>query len=543
MAMPKTSLSSPFARPNRVTHSAQQPRGAGERGLGGMQGFTLIEVLIAALVLVVGLLGLFTTIDVAAHTTMLNRERQVETSLAREVIEDASTLAYNQLTPATLAGALQPMVTGSTVSGQGLVAARSIDTNTTGRPSNFSVSWNVCSLDDPTDGYGDHSSPPSSAGVWCPDVAPNATTDTNPDDEKRLSVTVTPATGAQPAVQLTTLIHSETVNGPAVSCLTTTSGTCPGTNQTITDASVSTLTFYVTTKSQAASVQWLVNGNQPPAAQIATGSDPYVPGSTSSQFTWKLPQADGTYTISAYAQDSNGATGSRLSLQVTLNRHQAAAPATLTAGYNAQIGGVDVQWVPSADQDVLYYNVYHQVGNGQSTLACSQVAGTSCTDMTAPNPGTPSGACATPLTDMSNKSNVYWVVGVDSDPSTNQPRESTLTSPTSDANLCDHPPSAPSVLTAASANGAVTLSWTSPPAPGDVDPADSIQGWRIYRWASGSSAAFPGSRLSYVGTSTGSPVTSFTDSSPDPGGVTQYYCVTAVDTHLNESTCSNAASG
>ena len=38
-------------------------------------------------------------------------------------------------------------------------------------------------------------------------------------------------------------------------------------------------------------------------------------------------------------------------------------------------------------------------------------------------------------------------------------------------------------------------------------------------------------------------VTSYTDSSADPGGVAQNYCVTAVDTHMNESTCSNGVTG
>jgi hypothetical protein len=499
-------------------------------------GFTLIEVLVACVVLLVGLLGLFGVLSAGAHTTMLNRERQAETSLAREVIEDASTLGYTQLTPATLPGLVQPMVAFSTVSGQGLVVSRSIY--------NFNVAWNVCSLDDPTDGYGNHSSPPSTGGVWCPDIAPNGSVDSNPDDEKRLSVTVTPRTGTEPTVQLTTLTHSQTINGPAVSCLTTVQATCPGTNQTITTTGTSTLTFYVTTATQATSVQWLVNGNQPPPAQVASGTDPYVPSSTTSQFTWTLPQADGTYTISAAAQDSNSATGSRSSLQVTLNRHQATAPATLVAGYNRQIGGADVQWVPSADQDVLYYNVYHQVGTGpvvlvacsQGTGTSSQVTGTSCTDMTAASPGATPTQCTSPLADIGSQSNRYWAVGVDTDPTTGQPRPSTLASPTSDANLCDVPPSAPSNLTATASSGAVGLAWTAPP-----DPTASIQGWRIYRVDSGSNVSFPGSRLAYVGTTTANPVTRFTDSSSDPGGITQSYCVTAVDSRLDESTCSNTA--
>lgn len=526
------------AAPSLVPQPAIINRGLGGQ-LRGERGFTLIEVLVACLVLVVGLLGLFGTLNVAAHTTMLNRQRQAETSLAREVIEDASTLAYTQLTPAGLAGALQPMVAFSTVSGQGLDVARSIY--------HFNVSLNVCSLDDPTDGYGNHSSPPSSGGVWCPDVAPNGTVDTNPDDEKRLSVTVTPRAGSEPTVQLTTLVRSQTINGPAVSCLTATSGVCPGVNTSILTSSTTSLTFYVTTTSQAASVQWLVNGNSPPGAQIASGTDPYVPSGKTSQFTWQIPTTngasiDGTYTISVYGQDSNGATGSRSTLQVTVNEHQATAPASITAGYNPLIGGADIQWVPSTDQDVLYYDVYRQVGT-TTTLACSAVAGTSCTDLTAPNPGPPPTPCANPPTDYTNHPTTYWVVGVDTDPITGQPRISTQTSPTSDANLCDHPPSTPSSLAATPANGAITLNWSAPASPGDIDPGDSIQGWRIYRWASGANVSFPGSRLAYVGTASGNQVTSFTDTSPDPGGITQSYCVTSVDTHLNESTCSNLATG
>jgi type II secretory pathway pseudopilin PulG len=509
------------------------------RKLRNESGFTLIEVLVTCLVLVIGLLGLFETLDVASHTTMLNRERQAETSLGREVIEDAETLTYSQLTPQTLAGALQPIIPGASVSGQGLFVIRSIYP--------FKVSVNVCSLDDPTDGYGNHSAPPASGGVWCPDVAPNGTVDTNPDDEKRLSVTVTPNTGTEPTVALTTLIHSQTLNGPAVTCLTTTSGTCPGTNQSLGAGSASRLTFYVTTTSQAASVQWLINGNPPPSTQIATGTDPYIPSATTSQFTWTIPtradgsSIDGTYTISASAQDSNGATGSRSTLQVTVNEHQATAPTSITAGYNQLIGGADVQWVPSTDQDILYYDVYRQIG-AATTLVCAQVTGTSCIDLTAPNPGPPPSQCTNPPSDYASQPTTYWVVGVDT--YGGQPRISTLTSPTSDANLCDHPPSAPTSLTATVASGAIALNWSAPAAPADIDPGDGIQGWRIYRWASGSTVAFPGSRLAYVGAVSGSQtVTSFTDSSPHPGGISQSYCVTSVDTHLNESACSNVATG
>jgi type II secretory pathway pseudopilin PulG len=507
------------------------------------RGFTLIEVLIACLVLIVGVVGMMGTLNAIAHTTRLNREHQAQTSLARELIEDARTLAYTQLTPQTLAGALQAKVAGASVSAQGLSVTRSIYT--------FNAALSVCSLDDPSDGTGNHSSAPSSGGSWCPDVAPNGTSDTNPDDYKRVSVTVTPSSGTVPSVQLTTLVYGQTLNGPAVSCLTVSQNVCPGTNPSpYTSSGTASITFYVTTTAQATSVQWLVNGNPPPSAQIGGGTDPYSPSATTSSFTWTIPtrsdgtSIDGTYTIAAYAQDANGATGSRSTLQVTVNEHPATAPTSITAGYDQLIGAVDLQWLPSTDQDVRSYIVYHSVNGGAPAVAC-QVAGTSCTDTTASNPGIPQGSCTNPPTDGTAPSNVYWVVGVDTNSSTGQPRAGTLTSPSSDANVCDHQPSAPSGLTATTSSGAVRLAWAAPSAPGDPDtPWDYIAGWRIYRWASGSAGNYAGNRLAYVGAVNGAQTATFTDSSPDPNGVTQNYCVTSVDTRLNESAqCSNVATG
>jgi hypothetical protein len=139
---------------------------------------------------------------------------------------------------------------------------------------------------------------------------------------------------------------------------------------------------------------------------------------------------------------------------------------------------------------------------------------------------------------------VYWVVGVDRDPNTNQPRESALKSVQVDANLCDHPPSSPSGLTG-SLSTALTLNWWAPSAPVDPDSAsgDGITAWRVYRWpaSQGSTPQLSvANRVELVGAGTGaSLVTTASDPSPDPGGAAQDYCVTSVDTHLNESPCSN----
>ncbi|MGN6188354.1 MAG: prepilin-type N-terminal cleavage/methylation domain-containing protein [Conexibacter sp.] len=500
-------------------------------------GFTIVEVLVAAVVLVVGLGGLLQMLVTADHAISTTRLRQAETSLAREVLEDARGLSSTQLTSTAIASALQSTVPQATLSGSNLVVSRAVASS--GTPTRFSIAFNACVLDSPSDGYGSHSSPPASGGTWCPDVAASGTQDSNPEDYRRVSVTVTPSDRSTPTVQQTILIYSRVVNGPAVTCLST-SATCPGPNVTITSGS--SLTFNVTTTAVAARIQWLVNGNTPPSAQIASGStDPYAPSGTSSSFTWSFPTADGTYAIAAVAYDSNGNSGTRATVVVTLNRHQVIAPTSFSAGWNDLTGGVEAQWVPSVDQDVLYYRVYRQYGSNAAQLVatCGNVNGTSCADApesafapplpsARPNPCTSSAQTYT-TTDY------YWVVGVDTDPTTGAARESALQSPRVDANLCDHQPYAPSTLSGTLSSGQLALSWNAP-SPAASDSWNSIQAWRVYRWPSSRSVQIPGDRYQLVGNSPAA--TSYTDGSPDPGGVQQSYCVTAVDTHLNESPCS-----
>lgn len=502
-------------------------------------GFTIVEVLVAALLLVVGLVAMLDMLITANHTITSTRLRQVETSLAREVLEDARGLASTELTQATIASALQSEVPEAALSGSNLVVTRAVSSGT---PTSFSVSFAVCDLDNPTDGYGNHTSPPASGGVWCPDVGSNGTQDSNPNDYKRVSVTVTPRDRSTPVIRQTILVYAAPVNGPAVTCLST-SVTCPGPDVTVTTGS--SLTFNVTTTATAARIQWLVDGNVPPSEQIpAAATDPYAPSGTSSSFTWRVPTADGTYAITAVAYDTNGNSGTRSTVVVNLNRHEVIAPTLLNAGWNDLIGGAEVQWVPSVDQDVLYYHVYRKYGGNAPELvamcgASGNVTGTSCVDAPQPAlaPPIPS-ARPNPCTGSSQSyttTNYYWVVGVDTHPTTRQPRESTLPSPQVDANLCNHQPYAPSTFSGTLDGGQLTLTWDapSPPAP---DGWQSVQAWRIYRWPSTRGVQIPGDRYELVGNSPA--VTSYTDNAPDPGGEQQSYCVTAVDTRLNESPCS-----
>jgi len=154
------------------------------------RGFTIVEVLVAALVLVVGLGGLLQLLVTADHAISTTRLRQAETSVAREILEDARGLAPTQLTQTAIASALQSTVSQATLSGSNLVVTRAVASS--GTPTSFNVSFAVCDLDNPSDGYGNHDSPPASGGAWCPDIASNGTQDSNPADYKRVSVTVVP---------------------------------------------------------------------------------------------------------------------------------------------------------------------------------------------------------------------------------------------------------------------------------------------------------------------------------------------------------------
>jgi prepilin-type N-terminal cleavage/methylation domain-containing protein len=526
------------------------------------RGFTLVEVLVATVILAIALLGLFGALDLANRADYVNRERQAATSLTREVVEQVRSLPYTQLNPSTLATDLQPLIPNATVSGQGLTVTQPASggpgTPTAGSaPYVFSVSFTACSEDDPSDGTGDHGPPPASGGSWCADVGPSGTTDSQPDDYKRVSVTVN-QTGPRTTspVQQTVAIYNRPTNGPAISCLTVTGFGCPGTATGVYQQTTTSLTFDVTTTSPASAIQWTVNGNPPPANEIPAGAgDPYTLsyGTTSSQFTWVLPAADGTYTIGATAIDMNGNSGTVGSLQITVNRHMVIAPSSFWAIYNAFIGGYEVQWVPSIDQDVVYYRVFHTY-NGVTTQVC-QVPGTatSCTDMSAGSladtpPAMPPGCT---YSTANGPANTYWVVGVDYNipPNQTQLRQSTALSPTANANACENAPSHPNGLSgSAPVNQVINLTWTAPTSPTDADPGDSVQAWRVYRWPQGTPFPGPGSarlsdRLQLVGSGNNMSVTSATDNAADPGGVPQNYCVTAIDVQVNESQCSNTWTG
>lgn len=478
-------------------------------------GFTIVEVMVAAVVLLVGILGVVTIVDTANSTTTSNKAREQGLALAREIIESARSVRYQALRPDTAVATVQAMPgLGNAGAGSGWTIQR--------RGITYSVALGVCEVDDSGDATGAHvantfcadstvaatadecktliGTPAKINGTGaggadagdcgidsnldgtvdnllqtgatgCPtgtSVADN-TCDAQPDDFKRLVVLITwdrgsgnryvlqQATESFPGLSAYAAITKLELHGagPAPS-----GGYVIGTNP-------SSLSFDAQSSENADQVDWLLNGTDQGQATWS---------GTSGSFTWKLGDAvDGSYTVGARVQDAGGIHGTELDTTVTLNRHAPAAPTPFDATISN--GTVTATWTPPTDQDIIGYRLYWRNNNGSNYVSCTA---SPCTH-------TPS---STPTTD-------YWVVALDTDPTTGTAREgaASVVKTISTGNSATAPP-APTGLTLSStaANGNkvwVTLNWSA------VSFSPAVSDYAIYRdstttpWATVSAANGP----------------------------------------------------
>src|SRR3954454_12433664 len=112
------------------------------------QGFTLIEVMVAAAILVVGVLGALAMLTYGSLATTTTKAREQGVSLQREIVEAARSLPYDQLVPNSMVGRIQTMpdLGDDQPSTPGWQIER--------RGFTYTVSVGVCSVDDPSDGTG-----------------------------------------------------------------------------------------------------------------------------------------------------------------------------------------------------------------------------------------------------------------------------------------------------------------------------------------------------------------------------------------------------
>jgi Tfp pilus assembly protein PilE len=462
-------------------------------------GFTLVETMMASLVLVVGVLGTLALIDTANSKTVATRGREAATSLARQLIEDVNNIPFRELSQTGIAADLQ--------SNQGLESAQGSPSYTINRRGfSYAITVTVCSLDDPRDGLGS-----TSGATFCTPstfsltAAAGTPTDPDPEDYKRVVVQV--RWNGHTAQQSALVANPGSAAGPAVTNLvpTTTSGGSTTIDSSYTQTSVG---FRATTSITPASVTWSRDGD---TQGDASGSG------TTWNFTWPIGPAtdpaqaldpatvlDGTYNIGARAFDQFGVTGAARTVTMTLNRSIARKPTGVAAGRNSTV--VEIDWQANPEHDIVGYQVYRRLtSGGAATLVCPLTQQTSCQDQSPPNQATL----------------YYYVVALDRDTAGNR-----LGSLGNDVTVTqtDNPPYVPTNLLASTNNGTTILRWTAA-SPADPDAGDSIAFYRIYR--DGSAYADR-----YDRTGTGADLT-YTDTHPD--GVPHIYYVTAVDTQLAES--------
>lgn len=535
-------------------------------------GFTLVEVTVASLLLLVGLLGVLTMLNTASAVTVTTKAREQAVALQREIVEVARSVPYDQLQPNAVVGEIQaapdlgddqPGVPGWQIRRRGVT---------------YTVSVGACSVDDPADGTGlpDDATfcPPgtqtsaqtcqgllgvdgniqgtpaaATAGVdvgncgidlnldgrvdnftraqlitdaglnlctlgWCPTTS----TDTLPDDYKRIKTLVrwNVGGGSRFALQATTVPNPGSSAAPQALTVT------PLTGATVTAAVTTSIEFSVAMSRTPATVAWSVDGN---ARGTATGAG------TAWGFAWDLGAVsgasapgpdevlDGPYIVGAKGFDAYGAYGQTKAVTISLNRRVPYAPNRFAAGRNVSGSGgsdvVDFEWAPSRERDLVGYRVYRQVAGGGAVQVCPPAGGatTSATSCRAGSqPGDPALS--------------FYAVAVDRDAS-GALREGDASAPAT-VLATNTAPAAPSGLSATVSGGNTVLSWT--PSAGDGDPGDSVAYYRIYR----DGTAY-GDR--YDRTGTASELT-FTDTDTD--GAQHTYRVVAVDTQLAESAFSEA---
>jgi prepilin-type N-terminal cleavage/methylation domain-containing protein len=484
-------------------------------------GFTLVEIMVAIMVLLIGVLGSVALVDAANRTSSTTRAREAATNLARSVLEAARSLPYASLTQATAPAGIQadPGLADSDAGTAGWQVSR--------RNITFTIAMSVCAVDDPADGIGKDDS------TFCSVGTPTNPADPRPADYKRASVTVSWKDASGPRTQTESGVISGTYRGPSVTSIKRN----PDTTDVFTDTSnPGKLQFDVIASSGTDHVNWSLDGNDQ-GAIVGCG--------TSCSLSWNLGKPtgsppcdpsgngvlDGTYIVGANAFDSTGLSDNSAALTVQINRCPPMAPTGFQGGMTivkpsdpekASFPGTELQWDQSPEEDVIGYHVYK---SASATGPWTQVQ-----PGQNPDPSQPGcdGLVKTPnCVDADTVTKVYYIVtAVDRDPNGN-PREGQPTAPL----LVDpgnSEPSKPGGL-GIDASTPWTIKWSGSKFNANSPPSDYTDFYYIYRdGMSGRSDRYD----SIDSDGSGSTMT-WTD--PDPGVVAHDYWLVAVDNHLAES--------
>jgi hypothetical protein len=512
----------------------------------------MVEVMVAMVILVVGLLGAATMLSKASEMTASSKAREGGVALQRELVEAARGTPYAELQPTSVVAKLQAL---SGLSDGGSQAGWNI----TRRGVQYTVAVGVCSVDDTADGIAAHP-----AGSFCvngggatststcrtllgvdgsirgaaaaatagaasgdcgidldadgevdnlvnatatscsgPCSGAGTTNDANPEDYKRVVTLVRwrTGTGSRFALQSTTLPNPGLSGAPKVTALnaSATTVTSPGTGS---------IAFTGQTDREPATVSWLLDGS-PKGSATLTGAKTFG-------FTWNLgtltsgaaPAAgevvDGEYTVSAKAFDEFGAYGPQKVQTIVLNRRAPYAPPNFKAAMVDDV--VETEWTSGSERDIQAYRLFRRSPAGDDM----QIHDTGDrTTQAEDGSGLPSTGTYS-----------YFVRAVDKDPSGNL--RTGDASPLIAVPMDNRSPDAPTNVRATRTSGRVDLTWSAPSGQGDPDAGDAVAGYVVYR---------DGQRLADAYATTTS--TSFTDTAVADGA--HAYWVVAVDSRGAQS--------
>ena len=459
------------------------------------RGFTLVEVMVTMLILVIGIAGSIALIDGANARTLTTKEREAGNALNREVIEAARSVPYTKLNPGSAITEVQA------IAGLADSTPASVAWTVVRRKQTYTVTMSVCSVDDGQDDFGN-----KTGGSFCSSGGTGS--DRNPDDYKRVTVTVTWTRGGTTrSVRQSGIVNNEASSaGPDVEI----TSQDPNTDNITTQ--VSSVKFVAQAAPTAVAIRFQVDG-----ALVDTASG------TSATFAWTIDSGsthvpDGTYVVSVTAFDLEGTPGPTRSRTIRLNRDVPAAPGNVFGGWNPRIGFsdkndiVEVQWGRNVEPDVTGYRVYRTSATGTELVpGCDKPTDptfTECRDL-AP----PAGA-----------SIQYHVVALDEDPSGGGAREGQISASVI-AVRANTQPNQPLTLTATVDGSDVVLSW-----PASLPAAPSYTGsgvifYRVYR-----DGTALGNRIGRSGQDS---MTTFRDIDGAGGG--HVYYVAAVDENFSES--------
>jgi Tfp pilus assembly protein PilV len=414
------------------------------------EGFTIIEVIVATLVLVLGLLTSFLALNVAVHSSSDVRARQAAVTLARQITEDARSIPYAQIASSTIATALQaePGLANSSSSGSTWTIVRDGFT--------YTVTPTVTDLNDPKD---------TSGNTDIKQVAIKLSWATYQNQSHSLTETATmSAAGEDPGLAASGLALYTPASGYSGS------STAP----VITSSSITSLQFVVTAPTGTDAIVWTLDGQKESSWDGSTPNN-----GTWYSSAWSLSGvSDGTYTVGAAAEDANGVVGPAVTISVRLIRNVPSAPVVTGYGFNANLmangsptTAAEFQWNSNPELNIVGYRIYNpsgteicQTSNSTSNSTCGAnaycVSATQCIDLSPPSTGAPN--------------RTYKIKALYYD-ANNVLQEGTATSVTLASGVPSPPPPPASLTVTKNLDGSATLSW--PVSSGGT----AVNFYRVYR--------------------------------------------------------------